>query len=199
VKWSALPTIRTHADPSSAPMSTSIGASAEPVWPLSRRARGCDRGRQDRRVKPVGFRSVPVGGSGGCIREITSGLAVGCGGWCGVDDLNAGPSEPDSRLSVIYARAMAAYNRGMSARVPSEQHAHAIVFDGACRGRVASRDGALAAAPRHADDRPQSEPRCVDAFRIGAAVLPLPGATAGLDEDRGGALKTGTPSGGDAR
>ncbi len=116
-----------------------------------------------------------------------------------MDDLNAGPSEPDSRLSVIYARAMAAYNRGMSARVPSEQHAHAIVFDGACRGRVASRDGALAAAPRHADDRPQSEPRCVDAFRIGAAVLPLPGATAGLDEDRGGALKTGTPSGGDAR
>ncbi len=113
-----------------------------------------------------------------------------------MDDLNEGPSEPDSRLSVIYARAMDAYNKGTSARVFSEQHAHAIVFDGACRGRITSRDGALAAAPRQADDRPRSEPRCADAFRIGTAVLPLPGATAGLHEDKGGALKTGTPSGG---
>jgi hypothetical protein len=140
----------------------------------------------------------------GCIREITSGLAeggraVGCGWWCGVNDLNEGPSEPDSRLSVIYARAMAAYNRGRSVRVFSEQHAHAIVFDGACRGRITSRDGALAAAPRQADDRPRSDPRCADAFRTGTAVLPLPGATAGLHEDRGGSLKTGTPSGGDTR
>jgi hypothetical protein len=42
--------------------------------------------------------------------ERSGGRAVGCGGWCGVDDLNEGPSKPDSRLSVIYARAMAAYN-----------------------------------------------------------------------------------------
>ena len=29
--------------------------------------RGCHCGRQDRRVTPVGLRSVPLGGSGGCV------------------------------------------------------------------------------------------------------------------------------------
>jgi hypothetical protein len=116
-----------------------------------------------------------------------------------MDDLNEPPSEPDSRLSVIYARPMAAYNQDTSARIFSDQHAHAIVFDGACRDRIPSRDGAWAAAPRQADDRPESEPRCVDAFGIGTAVLPLPGATAGLHEDKGGSLKTRTPSGGQTR
>jgi len=116
-----------------------------------------------------------------------------------MDDLNEPPSEPDSRLSVIYARPMAAYNQDTSARIFSDQHAHAIVFDGACRDRIPSRDGAWAAAPRQADDRPESEPRCVDAFGIGTAVLPLPGAAAGLHEDKGGSLKTRTPSGGQTR
>jgi hypothetical protein len=35
-----------------------------------RRTLGCDRGRQDREPAPVGFRSVPFGGSGGCVFEI---------------------------------------------------------------------------------------------------------------------------------
>ena len=103
-----------------------------------------------------------------------------------MDDLNEGPSEPDSRLSVIYARAMAAYNRDRSVRVFSEQHAHAIVFDGACRGRITSRDGALAAALRQTDDRPRSEPRGADAFRIGTAVLPTRGQRQGCTMTKAG-------------
>ncbi len=38
-----------------------------PERPLSRRARGCHCGRQDRGVTPVGFWPVPVGGSGGRV------------------------------------------------------------------------------------------------------------------------------------
>ena len=46
-----------------------------------RRARGCHCGRQDRGVTPVGFRSVPIGGSGGRVFAVGRGgpiVVVGC-------------------------------------------------------------------------------------------------------------------------
>ena len=54
----------------------SSGRAPDPSRP-ERRPRGCDCGRQDRRITPMGLRSVPVGGSGGGVFEGSEGMSGG--------------------------------------------------------------------------------------------------------------------------
>ena len=120
-----------------------------------RRTRGCHCGRHDRRVTPVGLRSVPVGGSGGRV------FAVGGRQWRSGAESVAGAG---SELSVAGAgRGRLAAELAAAADGQPRAIASAIESRGCCRDDHG-----------HPHDNSEVAARCHDNVPVDPAAPPAP-------------------------